>query len=150
MSGTYTARVSSNRTARKVPHRRPIWVYPDCRGGPATKCAIAPGQTAKASLGGSNDDDAYVVKATAGKRYVANLEVANRDGPSTSAELNLVDGKGEVVQTVLTGAHADQRNKATMKFVLPASDGPFYLQAQPPPATAYNYRGTFTLSLQQQ
>ena len=151
VTGTYTARVAGDSDGSiGYPTDASIWVYPDCRGGPATKCAIAPGQTAKASLGGSNDDDAYVVKATAGKRYIANLEVANRDETLYFSQLNLVDGKGEVVQTVLTGAHADRRNKATMKFVLPASDGPFYLQVEPTPASAYKFRGTFTLSLQQQ
>ena len=80
VSGTYTARVAGNSDGSVgYPTDASIWVYPDCRGGPATKCAIAPGQTAKATLGGSNDDDAYVVKAPAGKRYVATLQVANRD-----------------------------------------------------------------------
>jgi hypothetical protein len=51
---------------------------------------------------------------------------------------------------VLTVAHAERRNKASLKLVLPASGGPFYLQVEPAPASAYKYRGTFTLSLQQQ
>jgi hypothetical protein len=150
VGGTYTVRVRGGDYIQ-YPYTDPtIWVYPDCRGGPATKCAIAPGQTAKATFGGSNDDDAYVVKAPAGKRYTATLQVANRDETLYFSEIRLVDGKGEVVQSQLTGAGPAKRNKAIMKFVLPASGGPFFLQANPHPASSYNYRGTFTLSLQQQ
>ena len=58
LGGTYTVRVTGGEDV-EYPYADPtIWVYPDCRGGPATKCAIAPGQTAKATFGGSNDDDA--------------------------------------------------------------------------------------------
>jgi hypothetical protein len=153
VGGSYTVRVTGGDYI-EYPYTEPtIWALPDCRGGPATKCAIAPGQTAKATFGGSNDDDAYVVKATPGKRYVATLQVAAFPPPNNIiyfSDLKLVDGKGEVVQTQGTGAGSAKRNKAVMKFVMPASGGPFYLQAHPHPASSYNYRGTFTLSLQQQ
>src|SRR3954452_5620335 len=150
VGGTYTVRVTGGDYI-KYPYTDPtIWAYPDCRGGPATKCAIAPGQTAKATFGGSNDDDAYALKATPGTRYTATLQVADRDNTLYFSDLKLVDGKGEVVQTQATGAGSAKRNKAVMKFVLPASGGPFFLQANPHPASSYNYRGTFTLSLQQQ
>src|SRR3954451_12859218 len=69
VGGTYTVRVTGGEYIQ-YPYTEPtIWAFPDCRGGPATKCAVAPGQTAKASFGGSNDDDAYALKATPGKRY---------------------------------------------------------------------------------
>src|SRR4051794_10110763 len=148
VGGTYTLRVTGGDYIQ-YPYTDPkIWVYPDCRGGPATKCAIAPGQTAKATFGGSNDDDAYVVKAPAGKRYTATLQVADRDETLYFSDLKLIDGQGEEVQTAATGAGPAKRNKAIMKFVLPASGGPFYLQPHPRQATSYNYRGTFTLTLQ--
>jgi hypothetical protein len=152
VTGSYTVRVAGQPGGDvRYPYTEPtVWAYPDCRGGPATKCAIAPGQTAKATLGGANDDDAYVLKATPGKRYIANLEVANDNESLYFTDLNLVDGQGEVVQTKMTGAHADRRNKATMKFVVPASGGPFYLQIQPRPSPSNAYRGSFMLNLQQQ
>jgi hypothetical protein len=125
-----------------------ISAYLDCRGGPATKCAIAPGQTANATFGGSNDDDAYVIKGTtAGKRYAATIQVSNDFLYGT--DLRLVDRDGKVLQSVATGNHAERRNNATLKFVLPKG-GPFYLQEHPHPSASFNLRATFTLSLKQQ
>ena len=151
VSGTYTVRVAGDPNgAVNYPTDGAVWAYPDCRGGPATKCTIAPGNTKRASLAGSNDDDAYAIKAPAGRRYTATLQVANRDNTLYFTDLNLVDGKGGVVASQLTGAGAARRNKATLNFVLPSTGGPFYLQVHPRPASSFNLRGSFTLSLQQQ
>jgi hypothetical protein len=102
VSGSYTVRVAGNGYNIQYPYSEPtVWAYLDCRGGPATRCAIAPGKTAAATFAGSNDDDAYVIKAPAGKRYTATLRV---DSPYPySAHFDLVDGRGEVVASQDTG-----------------------------------------------
>jgi hypothetical protein len=150
VSGSYKVRVAGQPGGYvKYPYEDPtVWAYPDCRGGPATKCAIAPGKTAAATFAGSNDDDAYVVKAPAGKRYTATLHV---DSPYPySAHFNLVDGQGEVLASQDTGLGPARRNTATLKFVLPGSGGPFILQARPAPNPSHNLRSRFTVSLAQQ
>ena len=149
VNGTYTVRVSGDpQNLASYPTDVVIWAYPDCRGGPATRCTIAPNKTMSASFGGSNDDDAYVIKgATAGKRYAATIQVS--DDFLYGTDLRLVDRNGKVLQSVTTGNHAERRNNATLKFVLPKG-GPFYLQEHPHPTTSFNLRTTFTLSLKQQ
>jgi hypothetical protein len=78
----------------------------------------------------------------------------NRQPPATVQQppgraLRPVDRDGKVLQSVTTGNHAERRNNATLKFVLPKG-GPFYLQAHPHPTSSFETRATFTLSLKQQ
>ena len=146
VSGYYTLRVKGSTYADSYPQDSWAWAYPDCRGGPATACTIAPGKTREASFAGSNDDDAYVIKVTPGRRYVATLRIAG----TYYAVFSLVDGKGRTIASQGTGLGPQRRFTATLKFVLPKTGGgPFLLRASPTDR-ADRGRGRFTLSLVQQ
>ena len=151
VTGTYTVRVSGDpQGSVDYPTDVAIWAYPGCRGGPATGCTIAPGNTKSASFAGWNDDDAYAIKgATAGRGYAATVQVTTPGDYLYGTDLRLVDGSGKVLQSVTTGNSAERRNNATLKFVLPKG-GPFYLQEHPHPISSFEIRATYTLSLKQQ
>ena len=119
------------------------WFWPDCRGGPATRCTIDAGQTENGTWGGDNDGDGFRILAPAGKRYAVTLTIP---GGQAAAILSVVDAAGDVIVSRKTGTGPHSRLTRTLKFTLPTSGGPFFAKAE---ATGQGHagRGTYTLTL---
>ena len=141
VNGTYTVRVSGDpQNLASYPTDVVIWAYPDCRGGPATKCTIAPNKTKSASFGGLERRRRLRDQGSDGRQA---LRRHRSRSPPDDLPLRHRPQAGrpqrKVLQSVTTGNHAERRNNATLKFVLPKG-GPFYLQAHPHPTTSFNLR----------
>ena len=67
--GCFNIRVtpSTHYPSQHFPINSSVWFWPDCRGGPATRCTIAAGKTKAGTWGGDNDGDSFVIEAPAGK-----------------------------------------------------------------------------------
>jgi len=119
------------------------WFWPDCRGGPATRCTIAAGKTKAGTWGGDNDGDSFAIEAPGGRRYAVTLTITSGQA---AAILSVLDGAGNVIVSRKTGTGPQSRFTRTLKFTLPASGGPFYVNAR---ATEQGHagRGTYDLTL---
>lgn len=108
--GYYTLKVTSDDAGS-------VWVWTDCRGGPATRCTIAPGKTKAGTVASHVDQDTFLIKAPAGRTYTAS--VSSPDGAATI--LDVVSKKGRVL--------ISRRGlSSTLRFKLPTSGGPYFLR----------------------
>ena len=143
--GCFTVRVTPDPVTpvSAFPLTTTAWFWPDCRGGPATRCTIDAGQTENGTWGGDNDGDGFRILAPAGKRYAVTLTITSGQA---AAILSVVDAAGDAIVSRKTGTGPDSRLTRTLKFTLPASGGPFFAKAE---ATQQGHagRGTYTLAL---
>jgi hypothetical protein len=143
-NGCFNIRVtpSPNDASQYFPINSSVWFWPDCRGGPATRCTIAAGKTKAGTWGGDNDGDSFVIEAPAG-RYAVTLTITSGQA---AAILSVLDGSGNVIVSRKTGTGPQSRLTRTLKFALPVSGGPFYVNAE---ATGQDHagRGTYDLTL---
>ena len=143
--GCFNIRVtpSPNDASQYFPINSSVWFWPDCRGGPATRCTIAAGKTKAGTWGGDNDGDSFAIEAPGGRRYAVTLTITSGQA---AAILSVLDGSGNVIASRKTGTGSQSRLTRTLKFALPASGGPFYVKAQATPQ-GHAGRGTYDLTL---
>lgn len=108
--GYYTIKVASDDGGS-------VWVWTDCRGGPGTRCTIAPGKTKTGTVASHVDQDTFLIKAPAGGTYTAS--VGSPDGAATI--LDVVSKSGRII--------ASRRGlSSSFRFELPTSGGPYFLR----------------------
>src|SRR4051794_5254451 len=127
--GCFTVRVTPDPATpgSAFPLTTTAWFWPDCRGGPATRCTIDAGQTENGTWGGDNDGDGFRILAPAGKRYAVTLTIT---GGQAAAILSVVDAAGDAIVSRKTGTGPHSRLTRTLKFTLPTSGGPFFAKAE--------------------
>src|SRR4051794_38571221 len=108
-AGAYTVRVWLD---GDYPASGYAWFWPDCRGGPATRCTIAPGKAQVGSWGDTWEDDSFVIKAPPG-RYAATLTITSGQ---YLARLQLLNGRGQVLLQKQTGLAGTNRFTRTVPF----------------------------------
>jgi hypothetical protein len=108
--GYYTLKVTSDDEGS-------VWVWTDCRGGPATKCTIAPGKTKAGTVASHVDQDTFLIKAPAGRIYTASA--GSPDGAATILDVVSKTGRILVSRRGLS---------SSFRFKLPLSGGPYFLR----------------------